>query len=501
MKMNLDWRQVDIRWFAVAASLLLSISTLFSQEVPNSDAYTYARTAEIFLADGLKAAYQHYSWASYSILIGIVSWSGLDVFSAGLLVNALFYALLVYAFLSIAKEIKDSRALLLLAAISILVYPQLNEYRELIIRDTGFWALSLFALWQYLLYTKTQSKQHAVVFCTSLLIAASFRAEAIAYLVFTPLGLLLDYRMDIGARSRLLVRMYTIMISLSVGLLIFLALMGLNVGQLFIDFASIYEPFITGNFTLNDEERALLGSLLFTEYAATFSREYIEIFLLAGMIAILLANLISAIGAPYLLVVIVARLKKQTHLEREIAVPLIFYLCMNLLILLGFLLLTRYLSSRYAILMCILLALFVPIVMLHFLESAKPSNQNRIRIVIAIFFSYCAIDSYYSFGESKSYVRDSIEWIAQNTDEDTGLVTNNHALAYFSGKIENYNLTQRNLSEEEILSSEAGDTIAAELTFETQKLLEREDIADKLMLLASFPNSEKQRILVFQRLK
>ena len=130
MKMNLDWRQVDIRWFAVAASLLLSITTLFSQEVPNSDAYTYARTAEIFLADGLKAAYQHYSWASYSILIGIVSWSGLDVFSAGLLVNALFYALLVYAFLSIAKEIKDSRALLLLAAISILVYPQLNEYRE-----------------------------------------------------------------------------------------------------------------------------------------------------------------------------------------------------------------------------------------------------------------------------------------------------------------------------------------------------------------------------------
>ncbi len=40
--------------------------------------------------------------------------------------------------------------------------------------------------------------------------------------------------------------MYAIMIALSAGLLIFLALMGLNVGQLFIDFASIYEPFITG---------------------------------------------------------------------------------------------------------------------------------------------------------------------------------------------------------------------------------------------------------------
>ncbi len=129
--------------------------------------------------------------------------------------------------------------------------------------------------------------------------------------------------------------------------------MGLNVAQLFIDFASIYEPFITRNFTLNDEERAFLGSLLFTEYAATFSREYIEIFLLAGMITILLANLISAIGVPYLLVLIVARLKRKIRLDREIAVPLIFYLCINLIILLGFLLLTRYLTSRYAILMCI----------------------------------------------------------------------------------------------------------------------------------------------------
>jgi hypothetical protein len=499
--MNLDWRQVDIRWFAVTASLLLSVFTLLSQEIPNSDAYTYARTAEVFLADGLKAAYQHYPWASYSILIGIVSWSGLDIFSAGLLVNALFYALLVYAFLSIVKEIKDSRPLLVLAAISILVYPQLNEYRELVIRDTGFWALSLFALWQYLLYTKTQSTKYAVVFCASLLVAASLRAEAIAYLVFTPLGLLLDSRMDTGARSRLLLRVYAIMIALSAGLLIFLALIGLNVAQLFIDFASIYEPFITRNFTLNDEERAFLGSLLFTEYAATFSREYIEIFLLAGMITILLANLISAIGVPYLLVLIMAQLKRKIRLDREIAVPLIFYLCINLIILLGFLLLTRYLTSRYAILMCILLALFVPIVMLHFLESAKPSNQNRMRIVIAIFFSYCAIDSYYSFGESKSYVRDSIEWIAQNTDEDTGLVTNNHALAYFSGRVESYDLTQRNLSEDEILTSEVGDTIAAELNFETQRLLEREGIAEKLKLLASFPNSEKQRILIFQRVE
>ena len=184
--MNLDWREHDIRWIAVAASLVLSIFTLLVQEIPNSDAYTYVRTAEIFLAEGIVAAYQHYSWATYSILIGIVSATGLDVFSAGLLVNAMFYAILVYAFLSIVKETNSSEPLLAIAAVCILVYPQLNEYRGLLIRDIGFWALSLVALWQQLLYAKTQSTRSAIIFCASLILATSFRAEAFAYLAFAP---------------------------------------------------------------------------------------------------------------------------------------------------------------------------------------------------------------------------------------------------------------------------------------------------------------------------
>ncbi len=499
--MNLDWRQQDIRWIAVAASLVLSIFTLLLQDIPNSDAYTYARTAEIFLADGIVAAYQHYSWATYSILIGIVSLTGLDVFSAGLFVNALFYAILIYAFLSIVKEINDSKPLLAISAICILVYPQLNEYRELLIRDIGFWALSLTALWQYLLYVKTQSLRPAICFCAYLLLAAAFRAEALAYLVFVPLALLFNRRLESSARKALLLRLYAVALSLSVGLLLFLALMGLNVAQLFIQFASIYEPFISGNFTLNDGERALLGSLLFSEYAATFSREYIELFLLAGMISILFANLFSGIGGPYLIVLTVGFFRNRLRINREVAVPVTFYLCINFLILLGFIIVTRYLSARYAMLMCILLVLLVPIVVLSLLESAKASGRRSVPIIFAIFFSYCAIDSYYSFGESKSYVEDSIEWIAENTKDSAGLVTNNHAVAYFSGKVEDYDLINRNLSEEEILSSEVGDTIVAELTFEMKNLLEKDSIADKLQLLTYFPNPETRHFAIFERIE
>jgi hypothetical protein len=500
VKINLDLRQHDIRWIAVTASLVLSIFTLLLQEIPNSDAYTYVRTAEIFLAEGIVAAYQHYSWATYSILIGIVSVTGLDVFSAGLFVNAMFYAILVYAFLSIVKEINSSEPLLAISAVCILVYPQLNEYRDLLIRDIGFWALSLVALWQQLLYAKTQSTRSAIVFCASLLLATSFRAEAFAYLAFAPLALLFNTRLKIGTRKTLLVKMYAIVISLSIGLLLLLALMGLSVTQLFIEFAFNYEPFLSGNFTLNDEERSLLGSLLFTEYAAVFSREYIEIFLLAGMISILLANLVTGVGGPYLIILIIGLFKNRLSLNREVAIPVAFYLCINFLILLGFIIVTRYLSSRYAMLMCILLVLFIPFIVLHLLNNARISGRKSIVYIVAVFFCYCAIDSYYSFGKSKFYVRDSIEWIAQNTDDSSKLVTNNHAIAYFSGKVEDYDLVQRNLTEQEILSSEIGDTIAAELTFQTKNLLERNTIVDKLKVLAYFPSTETKRIVILERI-
>lgn len=495
-----DWRQLDIRWAAVGASLLLSVFTLLLQDIPNSDAYTYARTAEIFLSDGLRAAYQHYSWATYSILIGIVSSTGLDVFSAGLAVNSLFYAILVYAYLSIVREIDESEPLLLLSAICILVYPQLNEYRELLIRDLGFWSLSLVGLWQFLIYARTQSLSNAIACCAALLVAASFRAEALAYLALTPLALLLDSRIDHALRRALLVRLYALVVALSAVLLVFLALMGLNVAQLFIEFASIYEPFVSGNFTLNDDERALLGSLLFTDYAATFSREYIELFLLAGMLAILLANLVTALGGPFVLVLLAGLAYGKLRLPGHIKAPVLIYLAINFLILLGFLLLTRYLSSRYAMMMCILLSLFVPITLKHLLDKAKRGGAKSLRYIVAVFLSYCAIDAYYSFGESKTYVIDAIEWLAQNTEESQGLITNNHAVAYFSGKVEDYDLVMRNLSEADILSSEVGDTIAAELTYETSRLLESPAIAEKLRLLVSFPESDVGRIVFFERI-
>jgi hypothetical protein len=63
-----SWIVSHPRLLAVASSLLAA-ALVFAQGTPvNNDAYTYVRVAELFLHDGIGAAFAHYPWASYSAL-------------------------------------------------------------------------------------------------------------------------------------------------------------------------------------------------------------------------------------------------------------------------------------------------------------------------------------------------------------------------------------------------------------------------------------------------
>ncbi len=75
-------KQIDIRVYAVGASLLISLFTIVFPKTLNDDAYIYIRTAEIFLTDGLNAAFQHYAWASYSLMIALISQLGFSMFTS-----------------------------------------------------------------------------------------------------------------------------------------------------------------------------------------------------------------------------------------------------------------------------------------------------------------------------------------------------------------------------------------------------------------------------------
>lgn len=495
------WLEIDIRFIAVAASLLISLFTGIFHTTPNDDAYTYIRTAEIFTDDGIAAAFAHYQWATYSILIGTLhKLLGIDLFSAGYLLNALFYGLLVYSFISIVKEINDSQRVLILTAITVLVYPQLNEFRQEIIRDIGFWSLALFSLWQFMVFGRSHNYPNAIAFCIALLLAATFRAEAIYYLLVIPLSLLFDTRMAKDQRIRYGFLFSAGSIAMITLVILIFRLGGLNLIRLFLDFVSVYTPFITSTLFPAEGEAIELGRAVFNDYAAFYSSEYITLFLVVGLIAILFANVITGIGGPFLIILLIGYFRKLLTIPKHNFLPLLTVLLANSLILLLFILITRFLSSRYTMLFCIVLSLFVPLVLDRLLQWSEETNRKKVVLnVMGIFLLYCAFDAYISFGYNKSYLYDAADWVALNS-ESNAVITNNHAVAYFSGRVENYDLTMRLLTEEEILLAKAGSLIAVEVTYDMTQLFNNEAINSKVQPIIAFPDETNPRLIVYRKL-
>jgi hypothetical protein len=58
-----------IRLLAVLASLMLSLLAVLLNELPNTDAYTYVKAAELALQNGPAAAFAHYQWAHLPLLM------------------------------------------------------------------------------------------------------------------------------------------------------------------------------------------------------------------------------------------------------------------------------------------------------------------------------------------------------------------------------------------------------------------------------------------------
>ncbi|MEX0618205.1 MAG: hypothetical protein WDZ76_13905 [Pseudohongiellaceae bacterium] len=498
-----DWRDVDIRYFAVAASLLISVYRLLVSDAPNDDAFTYVRTAEIYLSNGLTAALEHYSWATYSIVIATLhQLLNIELLLAGRLLNAAFYVLLVFGFISIVREFTDERRVLIFAALTVLLYPQLNEYRDLVLRDIGFWSLALLALWQFVKYSSNGRLQQAALFCLALLAAATLRAEAVLYLLLLPFSLLLDTRYPFTSRRRRFGKIFGLaVLALAVAFSATL-IAGYNLFTLLQQFASVYLPFFSAAVNPDPATASAMSQVLFNEHAANYSEEYLTLFVLAGLTAILIANSLPAIGAAFIIVLVYGWYRKLLQLPRMLTLPLLSVVLINSAMVLTFVLITRYMSSRYMVMLGLALALLVPFILHRALDRAERSGNKTVAVrMIALMWLYCGVDAYISFGENKSYLQDAVAWLQLNTPSSAELLTNNHNIAYFSGRVEDYDRVETVLSNEQVRQAAPGSYLALELNFEIEQLLADQSVSPLLELESVFPSPPEQRIAIYRRIE
>ena len=499
--MKWQWRETDVRYYAIAASLLLSLYAVLIEDTPNLDAYTYLRAAEIYLQDGLAAASEYYPWAAYPALIAeLHALSGIEMLNAAQMWNALFYALLTWAFISVVREIDKSLRLSIIAAACILLYPQMNEYRPYLIRDIGYVAFSLTALLQLVRLNRYHRLAHAIGFNIACATAALFRPEAIAYLLLAPLALLFNTQMLLTRRLQALATVYGVSFALLA--LITLALVSMDISpiQRFAQSFSVYQPFLTQAVSLFQGGSPELSAAVFHEHAARFSGQYIIIFLLTGLFSILIIKLVAGFGWVYLLAVVYGLKMRLVRIPQHVSGPMIVYLLIATSILLAFMFVTRFMTTRYTLLFATVLVLLVPIIVDRAVELAIQKNYlrtfNRIAGLLVI---YLFVDATVSFGESKRTERHAAEWVQQTHREAQPLITNSVLIAYRAG-LPDYEKTADTIDQQLIKDAVVGTRLAFTLRSSDRELMQRYVADDVLEEERIFPAEGPARVGVYRRL-
>lgn len=486
---------------ALLTSLLLSLWANVTQPQLNDDAFTYLRAAELLGTEGLASVLDRYSWPGYSALIAALD----PLLPGGLLasaqvLNAACYVLLTWSFIAIQRETGAGPRQQLLAAGIVLLFPLLNEMRHFIIRDAGFWAFSLLALLQLLRCARRCTWQRALAWTGCTLAAALFRLDALLPAMLAPLALLVLTQPQMQ-RTQALLLLYGSLAS-GAALLLFLAWMaGVDLPALMLFAWRYYLPLLLELGPPLQEDALALMNTLFTEqnYPGSDNLALGFVLLCIANVSSVLLNLAGALGVPFTLALLCCWPQHRTLLSQPLRALWLLHVASALLLLLVFQFIMHFQTQRYATLLALLLLLLLPAGLERWWQQAETrGNLRRWRIWLGVFCVYFAVDSLVSFGHSKQYLLDASHWLQSELPADATLTTNSFQLAWSSGRVKDYDLTQRDVA---LALEQRGtsDYLALELKQRDAAGRALVDTLPQVELVAAFSNARGDAVRIYRR--
>jgi hypothetical protein len=496
--MNTKWRNIDIRTLAILVSCALSLWHVLVNPIPNADAFSYVRTADIYLESGVAAAFAWYPSATYPVLMGLVHQvTGIDLFTAGQLINTVFYAIVVYAFISIPLEFRNTQRIALIAAAFILIFPTLNEYRYYLIRDIGFLAFMLLGALHLIRYAKLAKHQHGIAFIVLVFAAALFRSEALAYLALAPIALISRTQ----NAWQLFIRLEAYLLGLGVGALAFLFILNIDVIDILQRVLTVYGPFLRDALFAMSDGDSDLSVAIFGDYASNFSGQYIWLFMLSGLSAVLLAQLLKGLGVPALLLLFYGLSKHREDLFQKDTRVLLSFTLISFTILLAFLALTRFISTRYTMMFSLSILVLLPLILDNLLTRIEQMQARKLANAAVIFLlTFSAVDAHISFGGSRTSLQSAVDWVLTNTQEGEAFLTNSRYVAYHTGRVEDYDVISRYIEDDVIQNAQYGTILVLMTSSSNDAQIERSVEFQQIEALAAFPNTEEPEVLIYRRL-
>lgn len=173
-----------LRWHYAAATIAciaISAWSTWVGSIPNPDAALYLRASDYFAAGRVYDGMSVYKWPAYSMMIALVQTiTGVEAFVAAQIVNALFTLVATLAFIALAAEFSNrDRAVVAIATVFIVLQPQLMQLRSWIIRDHGYIALFMVAVYLAVVDNERPSIWRKLALAAALVGATLFRVEGL----------------------------------------------------------------------------------------------------------------------------------------------------------------------------------------------------------------------------------------------------------------------------------------------------------------------------------
>lgn len=416
-----------IRLLTAIASLLLSFIAVYFDDLINADGILYINIAEAFLTGGLEETAKLYNWPFYSITLAYLhKLTTIPLELTAYFLNSLLFILLNDTLIRISNKILPNKKQLLIAALFIICFQPINEYRDFIIRDIGYWTFISLSLYYFILYLETPTIKIATTWQLVAVIAALFRVEAIIILLGLPL-FLISAQNPMDSIKRILLLNYLFLISLPP-----IILMALNSFSSHPAFSKIDNAL---SFYTNDEnfltQLNSSANIIKTQILNKYSEQYAGLILVSGLTVMLFYKLLKALNLGYIILYLVSWRHKQLTNANPTSSLLYYFLILNVLILSVFVLQRYFITTRYTVMALICALLLMLPVLCNYLEAAWTTKKRFIIFFAGLILFYNLADSIIQ-SSSKRYIKNTAIWAAENLPRGSKILTDETTIQYYA---------------------------------------------------------------------
>lgn len=431
---NLSTHQLVLLITALAAALAAQIGYI-QQGWVNNDSILYFEAARLFAQGEWNTGFKLFPWPLYSGLIALThKITGFSLYFSAQLLNVIFFTITTASFLKLI-EISGGNKNTLLAGGLILFSSQyvVGDVMQMLMRDQGFWAFFLTALYFFIRFYMHGRFKDALFWQFSILIAMLFRIEAITFLLLLPMTLLLRSGVPLKTRLGSLTRAYLLNLisALLLGLVVLLY-KDFSVDQL----GRLREILTLDLYTELTKNLLQKSEVMASQVLGGYLDEFAIEGILLTFLFVMISKTISATGLINFGMAIFAFKQRKNLFNTEAwqvmrVAMLIAALNMFLIITKVFVLSGRYVVAL-AFMLMILAAFFLANSFKYYGRTGSDKSKKLILTIVLIVLSLSLIKNILPKRDGYNYEQDAIAWLALENPQMNSVFFDDARLRYYA---------------------------------------------------------------------